>query len=60
VPQPVEAELLYVLMLPDRERPRGSASSGSYPQSRAIAKRLIGREEDRTLGAVLVSTLREA
>jgi hypothetical protein len=53
------AELLHVLMLPDLERGDRIGGFWSHPQSRAFAELLIDREEDRTLRAVLVGTLRE-
>jgi hypothetical protein len=46
-------------MLPDLERGDRIGGFWSYPQSRAFAELLIDREEDRTLRAVLVGTLRE-
>jgi hypothetical protein len=52
------AELLHVLMLPDRADRIGEFWGN--PQSRAFAELLIDCEEDRTLRAVLVRMLREA
>jgi hypothetical protein len=54
------AELLHVLMLPDFERPDRIGEFWGYSERRAFAELLIDREEDRTLGPVLVGMLREA
>jgi len=45
---------------PTSSEPTGSASSWSYPESRAFAELLIDCEEDRALRAVLVGMLWEA
>ena len=44
---------------PDLERAARTGEFWSYPQSRAFAELLIGCEEDRALGAVLVGMLRD-
>jgi hypothetical protein len=46
--------------LPDSDRAERIGEFGSYPESRAFAELLIDCEEDRTLRAVLVDTLRES
>jgi hypothetical protein len=60
LPPAARAELLHVLRLPDFERADRIGEFWGYPESRAFAELLIGREEDRTLRAVLVGMLREA
>jgi hypothetical protein len=54
------AELLHVLMLPDFERADRIGESRGYSERRAFTELPIDREEDRTLGPVLVGMLREA
>jgi hypothetical protein len=60
LPPAARAELRHVLMLPDFERADRIGEFWSYPESRAFAELLIDCEEDRTLRAVLVDTLRES
>jgi hypothetical protein len=60
LPPAARAELLHVLRLPDFERADRIGEFWGYAESRAFAEHLIGREEDRTLRAVLVGMLREA
>ena len=55
-----DAELLYVLILPDFERADRIGEFWGYPGSRAFAELLIDCEEDRTLRVVLVGMLRES
>jgi hypothetical protein len=60
LPPAARAELPHVLLLPDFDRAGRIGAYYGNPATRTFAELLIDREEDRTLRAVLVGTLREA
>jgi hypothetical protein len=60
LPPGARAELLHVLMLPDRERADRIGEFWRYPESRSFAGLLIDGEEDKAARAVLVGMLRKA